>query len=211
MQELEGDVSARLFDVPSHGLTPGNSFNSTRGSLINCLPVGLFRGNVTSKTTDSWNNLTCFVAKKTKKTRHILKAIFNSASLQTPYLYFGVLADQRRLGIISACPRHRGPAVYTFSYFCLSCSCAAGCGLCSYVPLTGVTVELVASRVRLRFECLQYLQMFAMRKVNTTRAVRLLKRRTSVIPGASVLCFPLTPVTLVSRHTRRTHCMMLLF
>lgn len=49
------------FDIPGHSLTPVDSHSWTRGSLINCLTliVAVFWSGETSKTTDSWNNVTC--------------------------------------------------------------------------------------------------------------------------------------------------------
>lgn len=221
MQEREEDVSVRLFDIPCHSLTPVDSHSWTRGSLINCLPliVAVFWSNETSKTTDSWNNLTCLDSSVWKKSL-LGPAIFNSTLPQesnTLSVFWGVGQPEKTQYYLCTSSTPRPCCVHIFLFLVSVFPCCSLWFELICAPFTGLTVELAASRVWLRFECvcLRCLQMSSMRKVNITWAVKLLKANNQPHPWGprrksstndKYFVLPLTPVTLVSCHTRRTHC-----
>ena len=162
-------------------MTPVASHSWTRGSLINCLPwiVAVFWSRETSKTTDSWKNLACSDSSMWKNKKAYGDLPFSAPPdymIQTPSVYFwGVGEPEQTLCHLSTSTPHPCCVLLCTRLPCVI-SRAAACGLnSSWAPFTGLTVELAASRVWLKFEidcvCLQCLQMSSVRKVNITWAV----------------------------------------
>lgn len=131
---------------------------------------------------------------------------------QTPYLYFGVFQPAREDAALSAYLLDTAPPLCIRLPFLDLAWCSLWFELL-HAPSTGLTIELAAIRVWLRFKCvfLWCLQMSSMRKVNITWGCLTVRANNQAHPWGprrkssrndGVLCFPWH----LSHHTRRTCC-----